>query len=122
MPRVWICGDNLALGTSVSGNLRHQLARQEPFAVVFENDRVEAGKIFANRCDDFCNLPRRRCSKFLAIDTDHLLMARDDTGFHDGVKRLLFNGVGAVDMLTCQQFPELLGTWIFADETHPEGV
>ena len=114
MSRIGIRCDHFTLCASIVRNLRHQLGRQEAFAVIFEDDRVDLRETLPNRCDDFCNLCRRRSCKLLAINTDHLLVARDYPGFYNGVKRLLLDGVGDVDLSFGQQLTKLLATVIQA--------
>src|SRR5437867_1658286 len=118
MPGIGISRDDLSSHTRVTRNFRNQLIGQEAFAIIFEDDRVRLRDILSNCGYDFCNLCRRWVDKLLAIDTNDLLMTRDDAGLYNGAKRLTLDRIGDVDFFLGQYFPELLATAIFSQRAN----
>src|SRR6266496_2319093 len=65
---------------------------------------------------------RRWVNKLLAIDTNNLLLTRDDAGLDSGAKRLLLDGIGDVDFSLGQYFAELLATAVFSQQANYRDV
>src|SRR5207249_10813572 len=69
----------------------------------------------SNRGDCHCDMRYRWGKDFFAIDTNNLLMQRDDTGLDDRAKAFVLDRAGRVDVLLRQKLPELATTAIFAE-------
>src|SRR5262245_18567116 len=115
--RIGVCSDDLAHRACSLCDLRHQFGREETLAVVFETNCVGLRNFFSDGGNDLLILGRRWADKLFAVDTDDLLIARNDAGFDDGLKSRLFNGIGSVDLLFGQQLPELLSAAVFSEQT-----
>ena len=99
---IGISRDDLAGRARVIGDLRNHLRRQKTFAIIFENDRVDLWNILLDRCHDLLKLLWRWPGKLFAIDTDNLLMTRDDPRLQNRAKRLVFNRIRDIDFLSGQ--------------------
>ena len=69
---------------------------------MFEDDGIGFRKILSDRGNYFSNLFRRGTDELFAIDTNNLLMARDDAGFDNGMECLILDRIGHVDLLLGQ--------------------
>src|SRR5438046_2642736 len=122
MTRVRISSNDLSCRARILCDLRNHLCRQETLAVIFKNDRVDVGNILLDCCHDLLKLPCRWPAKLFPIDTDNLLVARDNPRFQNCPKRLVFNRVGDIDSLSRQQFQELLLTAVFSEQSDRRAV
>ena len=86
----------------VASNLSHQFGCHKALAVVFKNNCIGFFETVSNRGDCHCYLCARWGKDFFAIDTNHLLMQRDDTGFNDRAKAFILDRAGRVDVLLRQ--------------------
>jgi hypothetical protein len=122
MTGVRISSNDLAGGARILCDLRNHLRRQKPLPVIFKNDRVDVRNILLNRCDDLLKLLCRWPGKLFPIDTDNLLVTRDDPCFQNCPKRLVFNRIGDIDFLSRQQFLELLPTAVLSEQSDRRDV
>src|SRR6266478_1462334 len=120
--RIRISSNDLAGGARILCDLRNHLRRQEPLSVIFKNDRVDVRNVLLDRCHDLLKLLRRWPGKLFAIDTNNLLVTRDNPRFQNCPKRLVLNRVGDVDFLSRQQFHELLPTAVFSEQSDGRDV
>src|SRR5437588_7256164 len=103
-------------------NLRNNVSRQKPFAVVFKDNRVCLRNGVSDRREHMLDLVYRWPGKLFTIDANNLLMTRNDARFHNRAERLVFNRVGEIDFLFCQQFLKLLATAIVSQQADDRDV
>src|SRR6478736_2597134 len=111
--RIGIGCHYLTSRSRLPSNLVYQFGCHKALAVILKNNCIGFFKTVSNRRD--CH----RCvcalwgKDFFAIDTNHLLIQRDDTGFNDRAKTFVLDRAGRVDVLLGQELPELAATAVF---------
>src|SRR5271166_4017830 len=85
--RVWVSGHQFPFPPCQRGDLVHKPLLKETLSVILEDHSVELGQQLTDFVDiaSLGFLGERLWS--LAVDSYHLLLARDDSGFDDGLKR-----------------------------------
>ena len=79
-------------------DLRDQFPGNKPFPIILEDDGVDVGQLFPDRCHYFANLRGRRPDDFLAIDSHHLLVAGDDPRLNNRGKFVVLDRIRDVDL------------------------
>src|SRR5260370_20973113 len=95
---IWIGCYYLTSRGRLASNLGHQFGCHKALAVVFKNNRIGFLEVVSNRRDCHRYLCARWGKDFFAIDPNHLLMQRDDTGFNDREKAFVLDRAGRIDV------------------------
>src|SRR6476646_1842732 len=99
VPRIGIGCHYLTSRSRLASNLGHQFGCHKALAVVFKNNCIGFLETVSKRRDRHRYLCARWGKDFFAIDPNHLLMQRDDTGFDDREKAFVLERAGRIDVL-----------------------
>src|SRR4029077_15924802 len=89
--RIGICCHYFTSRGRLASNLGHQFCCHKALTIVFKNNCIGFFEAVSNRRDCYRYLCARWGEDFFAIDTNHLLMQRDRTGFDDGTKAFVLD-------------------------------
>src|SRR6266568_2978348 len=102
VPRIGIGCHYLTSRGRLASNLSHQFGCHKALPVIFKNNCIGFFETVSNRRDGHRYVCARWGKDFFAVDTNHLLVQRDDTGFDDCAKAFVLDHAGRVDVLLRQ--------------------